>query len=257
MSFLLKLPPALGSIVFALISVAITAAIFVTVHFLFQGKRTESTRTFAQQMALRIGTMHALVVALVFGVLTSELINLHQISDTEAISAANIYWSLENKQNPEAIELRRLIPDYLQTVIEKDCNALSASSYQLPSWDLISRMRTVVAKWKPSSSADELIRKSVFNNINIMAQSRDRRIIERMAPNLPHVFWLIAIVGYFATLVPYLTIEHSKLRFTLVCCYAIVIGVLFYGLAVLDNPFLSQVISPTSFEVMLQEIMNS
>ena len=76
-------------------------------------------------MALRIGTMHALVVALVFDVLNSQLINLQQISDTEAVSAARIYWTLKNNQAPEAVELRKLMPIYLQTVIEKDWKALN------------------------------------------------------------------------------------------------------------------------------------
>ena len=255
MTFLLKLPPAAGAIVFATISVAITAALFGIVHLLFRGKRTEVTRTIAQQMALRIGTMHALVVALVFGVLTSQLINLHQISDTEAVSAARIYWTLKNNQAPEAVELCKLIPMYLQTVIEKDWKALSARPQNLPAWDLIAKMQNIVAQWKPSASTNEIIRNYVFNNINTIAESRDRRIIERMAPNLPQVFWIIAFLGYLLTLAPYLTIEHSKLRFILVCCYAIIIGILFYGLAVLDNPFLGQVIHPTAFEVMLQEII--
>ncbi len=255
MTFLLKLPPAAGTIVFALISVAVTAVLFLIAHLLFRGKRTESTRTITQQIALRIGTMHALVVALVFGVLTGQLIDLHQISNTEAISAANIYWTLKDNQTPEAVELRKLIPDYLRTVIEKDWEAFSASPQNLPAWKLIRRMQAIVADWKPSASANEIIKTYVFNNINTMAESRDNRIIERMAPNLPRVFWIIAILGYFLTLVPYLTIEHSNFRFMLICCYAIIIGVMFYGLAVLDNPFLGRVIHPTAFEVMLQEIM--
>ncbi|MBT8332095.1 MAG: DUF4239 domain-containing protein [Deltaproteobacteria bacterium] len=225
------------------------------VHILFRGKRTEFTRTFAQQMALRIGTMHALVVAFVFSSLTGQLIELYQMSNTEAISAANVYWALKNNQTPEAVELRKLIPDYLQTVVEKDWKAPYKSPQNLPAWELITRMKEIVAKWRPSASADEIIRNHVFNNINTVAENRDRRIIERVAPNLPLVFWLIAIIGYLLSLVPYLTVEHSKLRFTLVCCYAIIIGLLFYGIAELDNPYLGQVIHPTAFEVKLQEIV--
>ena len=74
-------------------------------------------------MALRIGTMHALVVALVFSSMISQVIDQDQMSNTKAISAANVFWALKNNQAPEAVELRELIPDYLQTVIEKDWKA--------------------------------------------------------------------------------------------------------------------------------------
>lgn len=255
MSFLIKLPPTIAPIVFALISVAITGILFVIAHFLFRGKRTEFTRTFAQQMALRIGTMHALVVALVFSVLTGQLIKLHQISKIEVISAANVYWTLRDNLAPEAAELRKLIPDYLQTVIEKDWEAISKNPYNLPAWKLIEKMDAIISKWEPSSSIDEMKRNYVSNNINTIAESRDRRVIERMAPDLPPFFWFIAIFGYFMTLVPYLTVEHSKFRFLLVSCYAIIIGILFYGIAVLDNPFLGQVIHPTAFELLLDAII--
>jgi hypothetical protein len=168
MTFLVELPPAIGATVFALTSVAITATLFVIVHLLFRGRRTEVTRTIAQQMALRIGTMHALVV----GVLTSQLINLHQISDTEAVSAARIYWTLKNNPAPEAVELSMLIPIYFQTVIEKDWKALSTSPQYLPAWELIARMQDIVAQWEPSTSTstNRIIRNHVFNKINTMAQ---------------------------------------------------------------------------------------
>ena len=254
MSFFIKLPPIIGPIVFALISMAITSAIFTGARYFFRMQRTESTRVFAQQMALRIGTMHALVVALVFSVLTGQLIKLHHTSDTEAISAANIYWTLQNSVAPEADELRKLVTDYLQTVIEKDWEALSGSPHDLPAWRIIAKMQAIVTKWNPSASADEIARNYIFKNINTIAESRDIRVIQRMAPNIPDIFWFIAIVGYFLTLVPYLTVEHSKFRFLLILCYATMIGILFYGIAVLDNPFLGRVIHPTSFEVVLHEI---
>ena len=254
MSFFIKLPPIIGPIVLAVISMAITGAIYASAHYIFRMQRTESTRIFAQQMGKRIGTMHALVVALVFSVLTGQLIQLHNTSDTEAISAANVYWTLQNSMAPEADELRKLITNYLQTVIEKDWESLPGSPHDLPAWKLIAKMQAVITKWNPSTSADEISRKYIFNNINTIAECRDIRVIQRTAPNIPAIFWFIAIVGYLLTLVPYLTVEHSKFRFLLILCYAAMIGIMFYGIAVLDNPFLGRVIHPTSFEVVLHEI---
>ena len=79
MIFLLKLPPILGTFIAVLISLTFTCVLFITAHIFLRGKRPDETKVFAQQMALRIGTMHVLVVALVFSILTGELIKLYKL----------------------------------------------------------------------------------------------------------------------------------------------------------------------------------
>ena len=254
MLFLLKLPPLLGSFVAILLSLAFTCALFYTFHIFLRGKRPDETKTFAQQMALRIGTMHALVVALVFSSLTAQLLKLYEMSDAEAISAANIYFILEDSPSEEATRLRALIPRYLKTVVEQDWEALSVTPHNLPAWDLIYEMQRITLNWQPANSSDEMLKTYVFDNLNKMAENRNKRIIEWLAPSLPPIFWAIAFSGYFLTLLPYLSVEFSKRRLLLVCSYAVIIGIMFYGIAVLDKPFLSRTIKPTSFEVAYNDI---
>jgi hypothetical protein len=254
MIFLIKLPPVLGVFIAVLLSLAFTCALFVTAHFFLRGKRSNETKTFAQQMALRIGSMHALVVALVFSILTGELMKLNNLSDAEAMSAANIYYILRDNQSEEAARLRSLIPLYLKTVIEKDWEALSEIPHDLPAWELITKMQGLTLNWKTTTSSEEMLKGYVFDNLNTMAENRNKRVIEWQAPDLPTVFWAIAFSGYILTLLPYLSVELIKRRFLLVCGYAIMIGIMFYGIAVLDKPFLSRVVKPTSFEVMYNDI---
>ena len=254
MLFLLKLPPVLGSFLAILLSVAFTGTLFIIAHLLFRGKRPEATTTFAQQMALRIGTMHALVVALVFSSLTAELIKLQDMSDAESISAANIYFILKDNPAKAAARLQSLIPIYLKTVIEQDWEELSEMPHDLPAWELISEMQRITLNWETKTSSDEMLKGYVFDNLNRMAENRNQRIIEWQAPDLPPVFWAIAFSGYLLTLLPYLFVELNKRRLLLISGYAIMIGIMFYGIAVLDKPFLSRAVKPTSFVVMYHDI---
>ncbi len=59
---------------------------FIAAHLLVGGKRPEKTLTFVQQMALRIGTMHVLVVAPVFSILTGELIKHYVFYNLNAMA---------------------------------------------------------------------------------------------------------------------------------------------------------------------------
>ena len=251
---LLNLPPFLGTIAAALFSVIVTALLFFCAHLLFSGKREAVTKTFVQQMTLRIGTMHALVVALVFSTLTAELIKLRDLSDMEAISAANIYYTLRGDTSKEATELRTLVPEYLKTVVEEDWENLTNTPYDLPAWTILEKMQRISRSLPDGTSSEAMIKKYVFDNLNDMAKNRNKRLIERQAPDIPGVFWTIAITGYFLTLLPYLTIELTRLRLFLVTCYAVIIGILFYGIAVLDRPFESGINKPVAFQTMYSDI---
>ena len=253
MIFLLKLHPVLGASIAVLLSLALTCAIFIVAHIFFRGKRPDQTKVFAQQMALRVGAMHALVMALVFSSLNGELSKLHEMSNAEAISAANIYYILRGNQAEEAARLRSVIPDYLQMVIEKDWAELSQTSHKLPAWELIAEMQEITLNWKPRTHSDEILKRYIFDNLNTMAQNRNKRVI-KWQTGLPLIFWAIAIGGYILTLLPYLSVELSKRRLLLVCGYAFMIGIMLYGIAVLDKPFLSRAVKPVSFEVMYNNI---
>ena len=143
MTFILRLNPISGALLAAVLSLAVTMGLFVAAHMVFRGKRPEKTPTFVQQMALRVGTMHALVVALVFSILTGELIKQYNLSDVEALSAANIYYILGESDAEPANRLRALIPEYLKTVIEKDWAVFSQRPYELPAWKLIAQMQRI------------------------------------------------------------------------------------------------------------------
>ena len=251
---LLNLPPLFGTFAAATLSVIVTALLFLCVHLLFSDKKDAVTKTFTQQMALRIGTMHALVVALVFSTLTAELIKLRDLSDMEAISAANIYYTLRGDTSKEATALRTLVPEYLKTVVEKDWEKLTNTPYDLPAWTLLEKMQRISLSLRDGTSSEAMIKKYVFDNLNEMANNRNKRLIERQAPDIPSVFWTIAITGYFLTLLPYLTIELTRLRLFLVTCYAVIIGILFYGIAVLDRPFESGINKPVAFQIMYSDI---
>jgi len=255
--FLLKLHPLTGAFIASLISIACAGILAITVRIFFRERLSKVTTPFVHQMSLRIGTMHALVVALVFGVLTTELLKLQNTSDSEAISSANIYFTLIDNPSEEAVKLRNLIPVYLQTVLEKDWVELSETPHDLPAWKIIAQMQKITLNWNTETASEEILRKYVFENLNTIAENRNIRIIERQAPNLPLIFWGIAIIGYILTILPYFSIELDKRRFLLISCYAIIIGIIFYGIAVLDNPFLSRAVKPSSFEVMYNDIKTS
>lgn len=150
--------------------------------------------------------------------------------------------------------MRSLIPHYLKTVEEQDWEELSKIPHELPAWKLITKVQGINLNWNPATPSEELLKSYVFKNLNKMDENRNRRIIEWRSSNLPTVFWVISFSSYIVTLLSYLSVGLRKHRLLLVYAYAIMVGMMFYGIAVLDKPFLSRVIKPVSFEMMYNDI---
>ena len=83
---------------------------------------------------------------------------------------------------------------------------------------------------------------------------RIRRLYAWYREEIPVIFWVIAVAGFILTLVPYLTVDLTKFRFFLINCYASMIGITFYGIILLNNPFLSGLVAPTPYEMIYKEI---
>ena len=118
--FILKLPFEMGFLIAVLTAVAFTSILFLIVHGLLRDKRPKTTRTFAQQMALRIGTLHALIIGLVFGVIASEYMDLEKSLDMEAASIGSLYTTLTTIQTKDTEKIRNQLTHYLKDIIDTE-----------------------------------------------------------------------------------------------------------------------------------------
>lgn len=66
---------------------------------------------------------------------------------------------------------------------------------------------------------------------------------------------LPVLAGFILTLVPYLTVELTKFRFFLINCYAYMVGITFYGIILLNNPFMNGLVAPTPYEMIYHEMI--
>ncbi len=255
--FLLKLPHILGFIIAMLATVAVTGIFFIIVHGFLRGKRPDTTRIFAQQMAMRVGTIHALIISLIFGFLSGKFNEQQETLDIEAAIIGNIYVAMSNIRTDEAAKIRNQLILHLADIIDKEWqqtpkNPFSASTDQF----FIEAFRTI-QDWQASSPFEEKIKNYTMDMILKIAEMRTQRLLSWYQEEVPMIFWLIAVPGFILTLVPYLSVELNKFRFFLISCYASIIGLTFYGIILLSNPFMSGLLSPTPYEMIYKQIKAS
>jgi len=253
--FILNLPFTTGFVIAILTAVAFTSILFLIVHGFLRDKRSKTTGTFAQQMALRIGTLHALIIALVFGVIASEYMDLEKSLDFEATSIGSLYTALTAIPSDKNEKIRNQLILYLKNLIDTEWKQRTKRPLGKSSGRILFEILQNVQNWKTTKLNEEKIKNYALDLVLKINEQRIRRLYAWYREEIPPIFWVIAVAGFILTIVPYLTVELTKIRFFLINCYACMIGITFYGIILLNNPFMSGLVPPTPYEMIYHEMI--
>jgi hypothetical protein len=236
------------------LSVAFTCAVFITAHVFLRGKRPNHTRAFAQQMALRIGTLHALIISLVFGALASDYINLEKTLDDEAAAVGSVYTAMKNIQSDDAALIRHQLALYLKDVIDNEWGKTAASPLSATAGQILFGIINKLENWQSPLPLEQKIKSYSIDKMFKINEMRIERIYGWYREDVPIIFWIVAGAGFVLTLFPYLSVELTRFRFLLINCYAAMIGITFYGIILLNNPFLCGLVAPTPHQMVYEQI---
>ncbi|UCD77116.1 MAG: DUF4239 domain-containing protein [Desulfobacterales bacterium] len=252
--FILKLPFATGFLIAMLTGVAFTSILFLVVHGFLRDKRSKTTRTFAQQMALRIGTLHALIIALVFGVIASAYMDLEKSLDVEATSIGSLYTALTAIPSDKNEKIRNQLILYLKNLIDTEWRQKTKRPLGKSTGRILFKIMQNMQNWQTTQLYEEKIKNYAMDLVLKINEQRIRRLYAWYREEIPPIFWVIAVAGFILTLVPYLTVELTKTRFFLINCYACMVGITFYGIILLNNPFMNGLVAPTPYEMIYNEM---
>ena len=256
MTFLLKLHPAFGSVIAILSFMAFTSALFIIAHIFLGGRRHNQTKTFAQQMALRIGTLHALIIALVFGALANDYIDLEKTLDNEAAAVGSVYVALRTIQTVDTVRIQDQLALYLNDVINKEWELTSESPLSTSTGQILFAIIKNLENWQTSLPFEEKIKNYSTDKMLKINEMRIKRLYGWYREDVPIIFWIIAVVGFMLTLFPYLSVELTKFRLILVNCYSSMVGITFYGIILLNNPFMCGLVAPTPHQMVYEQIIS-
>jgi len=256
MLFFLKLHPILGSLIAILSFMAFTSALFIIAHIFLGGRRPNQTKTFAQQMALRIGTLHALIIALVFGALANDYIDLEKTLDNEAAAVGSVYVALRTIQTVDTVRIQDQLALFLNDVINKEWELTSESPLSTSTGQNLFAIMKNLENLQTSLPFEERIKNYSIDKMLKINEMRVKRLYGWYREDVPIIFWIIAVVGFMLTLFPYLSVELTKFRLILVNCYSSMVGITFYGIILLNNPFMCGLVAPTPHQMVYEQIIS-
>ena len=84
------------------------------IHPMWSGELTEETKKTADNVAVRIGVIYAVVIGMMFANIRIEHVQMIQAIESEASALVRLYSSLERAEEDESEEVRKNLVEYIK-----------------------------------------------------------------------------------------------------------------------------------------------
>lgn len=205
------------------------------VHLFVTNTSAEATLDAAKWASVRVGAIHALILALAFSGLRSEHNELQEGIDNEALAIEQLHRGLEGFGTQRARKIQEDLAAYTRLVIEEEWPSMAAGQ-PLAEADLLvdSIYRQII---ELSASTDNSgLSSTLLNDINDIENERGQRSFDIVEP-IGLVFWLIAVVGLVLTCVSFLPTPYTILRSMFLGMFAGINGLVFFAISEYSRPF--------------------
>jgi hypothetical protein len=249
--FILSLPTALSVTLGIIVASSFSVGLYFIANRLWLGETSAETRRTADNVATRIGVIHAVVIGMMFTSVRVEYNEMIVAIESEASAILRLYHAMGRQGGEKLDAAREHLADYVRFVVDVQWPALRELR-SVPNDPKVAGRDVLDRVW---NSIDEVDFKP--GNLNLKAlldqveDFRMQRLFDTKGSLLP-IFWYIAFIGYLLTLMTlYLPPPNTK-RCLLVSFYSSMVAVVLLGIFILTHPYsYAAGISPDIFELML------
>jgi hypothetical protein len=252
--WLLTLPVGWGLAVYFVLFAAITVGMFAAVRSVFRSPTTDDHRNMALWGGVRIGTLNALILSLIFAAVRSEYNELRENIDNEAAAIEQAWRGLERIEAVESEFIQGLLVQYTQMVINdewlamRDGQPLEAADLLL---DDIQQGVIALTNTETESAAVSL----VLDDTNDIENARAQRSFDIVEP-VGTSFWAITLVSFILTAAGFFAFPVTRLSCTVLGAYAGATGMVVCGILALTHPFsVAGLAEPTALVTIYERTM--
>jgi prefoldin subunit 5 len=197
---------------------------------------TDEFKDLASSSGRALGALYALILALAFNTVMSEHSELEEAIDEEAILVAQILEdSLEEMDEATGREAVDDLVVYVDAVVNEEWKAQSAATVSRTADAALERLRTrlqTLEAENPSMAAE----------LDQLLDEVERRRLQRLLDleqSVPPVFWILSILLFFSTLIPFTRYSPTRANGVLIGTYGAAVGIVLYSILMLSEPFQS------------------
>ena len=200
--------------------------------------------------AVRIGAVHAFILAFVFADARQEYNELAETIDNEALAIEQLFRGLDGIEDDSARVVQSMIARYTQLVIEQEWIS-QAQGRPLEEADrLVDAIYVAVIALTDDGKSSGLAR-SLLDDVNDIENARGQRSFDISEP-VSGLFWLIAVAGFVFTASCYLVFAPGLLKSSILAMYSAINGLIFFAILSFTSPFSGAVkVGPGALETVM------
>ena len=162
---------------------------------------------------------------------------------------------------PQALgtSIRTINQRYLAEIASSDWPNHAAGRTCDTSLLSLNELREKLMDFKPESENDRIVYSKLLDLLTQMTGLRQERINQALDLAVPGVFWLVVLIGGYITLTMMFFVHMPSLtaRYILMSMFSLMMGMMYFLIAVIDNPFKGEVHVSAEPYLQLRDVLNN
>lgn len=236
-------------------TIVVTLGFYFLMRFIMGTDPTGKDRELAGAVVMRISSLHALILALVFA---QEMIEYQQLkfeSVTEANAVANVYFDAERYGANEKPPIQQALFEYVQIVVDEEWRSLGTTGQlSATAWNKWDNVYQRVLDLTPANVRQQSIRDHMLANVHAISDSRDKRE-NSGTDSVSKIFWFAAISGVIFMALGYYPYPPDARNLLLLSVLGAFTGIILFFIYAFSDPYNPPAtLKPTAFERLLEEL---
>jgi hypothetical protein len=251
--FLLSLSTLAGSVISMVLATAAGLLAYSVSYKLIAKYQSGDLKEPTSGLFRMVGTLIALMLSLAFAEVIVELRAVENAIEREAVAISDTFNDLQRYDIEGTREIRTILIDYTQAVIDDDWPALSNDKLGERTGGLKRQLEERVWKLDPATPVQEKLWSQILADCDTISDYRMIRLNNALAE--PPVYMYVIIFGFLITMVCFGAYRPQGPLVALVSLYTVFIGLTLYLILALSDPFQGGIgVDPTTFEHLLEAI---
>jgi hypothetical protein len=156
----------------------------------------------------------------------------------EAANLGSLYRDVGTFSEPRRSELRALLKEYADYVIDKAWPAQRRGQIVVGSSEILLRFQDRLTAVEPATEVQKIALQEAFSQYNELAAARRMRL-QAITSGMPGMIWFVVFAGAAVSLMMtwLLVCERRWAERLIVALLAVLVGLIIFLTAAMDNPF--------------------
>jgi len=202
-----------------------------------------------------VGLLVSLMLSLAFSEVIANLSTIRNAIEREAAAISDTFEALKLFDIERTREIRTILIEYTQAVIDDDWPALANDTLGLRTGDLKNRLTEAVMNLEPATSNQKKLWAFIAADLDVLSDHRLIRLDNALEK--PPVFVYVIIFGFLVTMACFGAYRPQPPLVVLVSLYTLFVGLVLFLILKLSDPFQGDIgIAPTAFEHLVETLQS-